>query len=231
MDDLTSHAGSQSYGPEETMVGLHEWLVERALDGVSRSNGVLDLGCGSGAWLRRLRAAGFTSLTGLDWDATPTSDGEIRIVRGDLEVKDLGLGDQKFGLVSLVEVIEHMHNPGFVLSHAANHVRDDGVVLVTTPNIQSLIQRFKYLVTGRFGHFDDAANPTHYQPVLLDAWVRMLPRYGLKLDQRRTYPEANRFGGLNPIWRIAAMTTSFALPNPLPGESLVLRLVPTRRGS
>lgn len=215
---------AEGFGSEITAPGLHSWLVEHALADVAKTGGVLDLGCGAGAWLRRLEAAGFTRLVGVDWSAAPMATQNMRIISSDLERTELGLGEEKFGLVTLVEVIEHMHNPGALLKLAARHLGEDGVILITTPNIQSLIQRMKFFVTGRFAHFDYGSDPTHYQPVLLDAWKRMLPSYGLTIESVTTWPSANRLGGVHPAWQTLSSIASLIMANPLPGECLVLRL-------
>ena len=218
-------APTGAFGPEITAPGLHQWLVCEALADLSRPNGVLDLGCGAGAWLRRLQAAGFLNLRGVDWNTRIVDEPDFKISNADLEAEDLGLGDERYGLVCLIEIIEHMHNPGHLLRHAAKHLRDDGVVLITTPNIHSLIQRLKYLITGRFAHFDCGSDPTHYQPILIEAWKRMLPRYGLKIAREETWPHASQIGGIHPAWKYLAGAMSPFLKNPLPGECLVLRLV------
>lgn len=220
-----ANAPTGAFGPEITAPGLHQWLVGEALADVSRTNGVLDLACGAGAWLRRLQAAGFSQLRGVDWNTPIVDEPELQITNGDLEADEIGLGDAQFGLVCLVEIIEHMHNPGRLLRHAVKHVRDDGVILITTPNVHSLIQRLKYLVTGRFAHFDFGSDPTHYQPVVIDAWKRMLPRYGLQIERIDTWPRSRHLGGIHPAWKYAAGALSPFLKDPFPGECLVLRLV------
>jgi 2-polyprenyl-3-methyl-5-hydroxy-6-metoxy-1,4-benzoquinol methylase len=53
---------------EMTATGLHAWLLPRvqALPGISNDSRVLDLGCGTGAWLQRLHDSGIKDLTGID---------------------------------------------------------------------------------------------------------------------------------------------------------------------
>lgn len=214
----------KEFGAEITAPGLHGWLVTHALSGVSKEGGVLDLGCGAGAWLRRLEASGYKRLVGVDRDTQPISTANLRIMSADLECQNLGLDGEKFGLVTLVEVIEHMHNPGALLRVAESHLAEAGAVLITTPNIHSLIQRVKFFLTGRFAHFDSGSDPTHYQPVLLDAWKRMLSSYGLELDSVTSWPQSRHLGGVHPAWKYLAGMASLVAPDPLPGECLVVRL-------
>lgn len=215
---------TREFGAEITAPGLHTWLVTHALTDIPRDKGVLDLGCGAGAWIRRLEAAGFKRLVGVDRDTATVVTENVRIKGADLEREDLGLGEEKFGLVTLVEVIEHMHNPGALLRVAEAHLAPGGAILITTPNIHSLIQRLKFLITGRIAHFDAGSDPTHFQPLLLDAWKRMLPEYGLKLDSVTTWPNSRQVSGIHPAWKYLAAVSSVMLRDPLPGECLVLRL-------
>jgi SAM-dependent methyltransferase len=168
---------------------------------------------------------GFTDLVGVDRFTRPIDEDGLSIrVVDDLESSDLGLGNMKFALVTMIEVIEHMTSPGVLLAHASQHLANDGVILITTPNIHSLIQRLKFLGTGRFGHFDAGSDPTHFQPLLLDAWERMLPKWNLEVERRWTIPDANVFGGVSFVWRLGASVLAPILGNPLPGECLGLML-------
>lgn len=215
---------SQSnFGDEKTATGLHAALIEELLRRSSPTN-VLDLGCGEASWLKRLQKAGFGENVGIDWKAEEFRSNDLIVLRGNIESDDLGLGDAKFGLITMIEVIEHMMNPGKLLNQAQRHLAPQGLVLITTPNIHSLIQRLKFLVKGRFTHFDAGSDSTHYQPLLLEAWKRLLPFYGFAIVDCWTYPKANRLDGINQSWRYLAAVLQLFLRNDLPGEILCILL-------
>lgn len=215
-----SAADDNQFGVAYSVPGLHQAVVESLKD-FPRDTPILDLGCGSGALLRRIQAAGFTNLTGLDWSLEPRQEGGITYLRADLTEPGLDLG-QKFGLILAVEVVEHMPNIGLVLEAIRNQLLPDGRLLITTPNVVSLNQRIKYLVTGRLTHFDEAGDPTHYLPVVPVAWGKMLRFYGLEPTAEWSHPKNNNVNGVNPIWRLAAGVLQLVLPNPLPGENLFM---------
>jgi SAM-dependent methyltransferase len=212
-----------TFGREKAAFGLHDFLIQEILQRSQPTN-ALDLGCGEAAWLRRLHKAGFGELVGIDLSPPPVAPENMTILSANLESEDLGLKEKTFGLITMIEVIEHMGNPGKLLGHVKRYLRNDGLALITTPNIHSLIQRLKFLVTGRFTHFDYGSDPTHYQPVLLDAWKRLLPSYGLAIADCWTYPRANRLDGVNPLWRHGAAVLQPFFPNRLPGEILCIVL-------
>src|SRR5713101_7302923 len=100
---------------ELTLPGLHEALLEKLarLAGINTRTPVLDLGCGTGAWLSRLAHHGFTNLRGVDNGsmAPLTTDSSYTCSQADIEDLDLGLGYAEFGLITAIEVLEHVENP------------------------------------------------------------------------------------------------------------------------
>ena len=56
---------------EQAVLGQHESLlgVIQTLAGISHASPILDLGCGTGAWLKRLYDAGYRNLYGIDHDS------------------------------------------------------------------------------------------------------------------------------------------------------------------
>ena len=57
------------------------------------------------------------------------------IQQGDAEQFEL---DEDFDVIIAGELVEHLSNPGLFLDCARNHLREDGVILLTTPNHFSL---------------------------------------------------------------------------------------------
>ena len=138
---------------ELTLAGLHQALLVKlaTLSGIDLQTPVLDLGCGSGAWLARLGRHGFTDLRGVDnGSMVPMEAGNGYICsQADLDNPDLGLGDAKFGLITAIEVLEHMENPGHLLGHVRRHLAADGYFLLTTPNVHSVRARVRFAVSGK----------------------------------------------------------------------------------
>ena len=215
--------------PELTLPGLHEALLDRIaqLPGISSETSILDLGCGSGAWLARLARHGFKSLHGVDNQSFVTFPdlGELPISfsLADLDNDpELGLGEAKFGLITAIEVIEHVHNPGRLLRHVASHLSDNGYFVVTTPNVHSVRARLRFALTGKLAGFDAtnvSAEPTHLYPVFVTCLDRLLSRYELKTSLRWTFP-LDDGGGTRPLRRLLARVSSLILSNEYPGDSL-----------
>ncbi len=100
---------------------------------------VLDVGCGSGDFLRTLEARGFRDLTGVDPFLPFESrvDGACRFVRGEVTQ----LRGERFDLVTMHHVIEHAPDTQRMLQDVAAVLAPDGVLLVRTPLVDSWAAR------------------------------------------------------------------------------------------
>lgn len=67
------------------------------------------------------------SLVGIDPSAAPESG----ILAGNMESHDLG---RRFDVIVAGDVIEHVDNQGLFLRNVREHLKDDGRLIITTPN-------------------------------------------------------------------------------------------------
>lgn len=145
---------------------------------------VLDLGGGTGAWTERLAQSGFPDITALDQNPSGFK-GSARFIHADLNQDFASLGpDQGFRLITALELIEHLENPTHFLRQCASLLALDGVLLITTPNIQSMPARIKFLFSGRLRHFDANGDQTHISPVDSFLLGRLAARAGLSVCDR-----------------------------------------------
>lgn len=205
---------------ERTLAGLHEHLIGR-LPSVPLSAAILDVGCGTGAWLERLSRAGFKRLWGVDLDLTGLAFRGATTAVADLDAEQVPFGDQRFDVITAIEVVEHLENPGRLYRLFDRLLSETGFALITTPNIHSLNARLRHFVTGRVGQFDEKGEPTHVMPVLLDGVLRILPRHGLEIAAQWGYPDHGSIIYRRPL-QLAARVLSLALPDTVPGDTLCL---------
>jgi 2-polyprenyl-3-methyl-5-hydroxy-6-metoxy-1,4-benzoquinol methylase len=79
-----------------------------------------------------------------------------------------GLGDRPFDVVTSLEVIEHLENPSLFLRECSHLVSEAGFILLTTPNIENVAGRLRFLWTGHIRGFDRDERwnePTHITPI------------------------------------------------------------------
>lgn len=100
---------------------------------------VFDYGCGSGRFLRFARQLGMETF-GLDSSANAVAVGQstgLRCAVGSYEA--LPLSDEKFDLIRLNHVLEHVDEPVRALGALRPHLATGGHVVVTVPNTESAV--------------------------------------------------------------------------------------------
>lgn len=95
---------------------------------------LLDFGCGSGKFLRRMASLGW-SVTGLDLGERAVREVQnsgLRALRGTLPHPELSPGS--FDVVTMRHSFEHVPDPRTVLAAARDLLTPDGLLLVNVPN-------------------------------------------------------------------------------------------------
>jgi len=131
----------------------------------------IDVGSGQGAFAARLRDNGYpvvavdknpddfrahgVSFIALDFDDAKQVEAFMRDHRG---VYDVAVG---------MEVIEHVENPWEYFRFLLSLIKPGGIVLLTTPNAESIYSRIDFLFTGLFAHFTkaDLTGSGHINPL------------------------------------------------------------------
>jgi SAM-dependent methyltransferase len=205
---MSGENGFQSTLPVRALPGTHERLVETALRYVAPGARALDLGAGSGALTERLLAANFR-VTAADIGSAFQPKAEFVSIDCNDPNFDRAL-TERFDLIASVEVIEHLENPTAFLRSICRLLTPNGVAILTTPNVENVAARLKFLLGGKLRAMDEHA-PEHVTPIHLDLFVRkIVPASGLTLADHFVHPK-NKF----PLTARNYMTPFFRLLIPL----------------
>jgi len=112
-------------------------MILRTCEGTS----LLDVGCGKGEFTK-LYVDNFERVVGVEplkkyFREADRSTG-VEYIQGDGETFDL---DENFDVIVLSMVIEHTSNPVTVLRNCKRHLAEDGIIIVFTPNANSITRR------------------------------------------------------------------------------------------
>jgi SAM-dependent methyltransferase len=206
---------------ERTISGLHDFL-EKSIPSMAKDAQVLDVGCGTGAWLKRLGGLGYRNLAGIDIDVGPPKLGETTLNQVDLDWEEFPFEDASFDLVTSIEVIEHLENTGVYLREVMRVLKPGGYFLLTTPNTQSLLARLRFFLTGKLKGFDEKGDKTHISPIVLFPFRRILVRHGCEIDRIFHFPEDGRSITSLRVTRIATALVGFLIKDRYPGDIICI---------
>jgi SAM-dependent methyltransferase len=126
------------------LAGLLRWqnasVAQRFVAEHGRDAAVLDFGCGDGSFLLSLYEQGVRDLVGYEPHEREASytPGEIRFYS---DVDSLVASGQRFDVIRMNHVIEHLHAPDSTVTALAALLSEGGRILVQTPNPDTLSAR------------------------------------------------------------------------------------------
>jgi len=170
----------------------HEKVIE-LVPKIDKDIDIVDLGCGKGEVVRKLKELEFKNISYCD--LKDNFDGNVKIC--DLN-NTIPYKSSSFDLVVSTEVIEHLENKFLFFSEVKRVLKRNGVFIFSTPNLSNIPNRILYLITGRFIEFNIKEFPEHKNPFF--NWE--LPRF-FKIE-KITY---NR--GFIPLVRLPFITNKF----------------------
>ena len=106
------------------------WLYPIKGMRLKKNSKILDIGCGSGGWLERLKELGYNRLYGIDKFAPEFTSKQIHFIQGDIDCAENVGG---YDLITLHHSFEHMEKPLEVLGKIKNLLALDGRVIIRIP--------------------------------------------------------------------------------------------------
>lgn len=183
---------AESYAPFNARPGLAQRLGERLAQReanylaslVEPSRAVVDIGCGTGRFLERLRRAGWRgTLAGLEPapDVAAAAARRLGVPVQTGSIEDMDIDEGSMGTVVLRHVIEHLRDPREALRRVRRILEPRGFVYVATPDARALAAT----VFGRYWHGYDP--PRHLFAFTRDGLRRLLAREGFEVVDERWF--------------------------------------------
>lgn len=158
IDDKRKEASELSLGSSSDEI-LNE-VVKRfiALE-ADKSKKIIDIGCGQGTLLRKIKALGYENLVGCDYtDFGKNNDYDFFQHDCNLPFPEQY---KDFDIVLCSEVIEHIENPWGFMRHVKKIVAPHGQVIFSTPNNESFLSLITFMFKGYFSAFGPKNYPAH----------------------------------------------------------------------
>ena len=125
-----------------------------------KGKAVLDIGCNIGSFLSSAKELGF-ELIGVEPNpgaAKHCEDNGFKVIKSFFSKDTLKGMENKFDLIHLGDITEHVTNPLEVMKNVTGFAKIGGAILISTPNIDSLIARtFQIKPNEHILYFDKAS--------------------------------------------------------------------------
>ncbi|MHC4946202.1 MAG: class I SAM-dependent methyltransferase [Planctomycetota bacterium] len=167
--------------------GLHEKAFEVFSQHVPTGSRVLELGCGPGAFTKRLLDHGYEVMPS-DLDPKISFDRIARRIDLNIPFRRKFNGEQ-FDAACLIEVLEHVENPRHVLRELLPLLKNKGILFVSTPNASGLYSRMRFFFTGEMASFTDSdyRGKGHMTPLTFWHLRNMFKELPLEIIENRFY--------------------------------------------
>ena len=162
---------------------------------------VLDLGCinhnlelfyseSLHSYMKKV-AKNIVGLDTLEKEANTLNKKGYKIFVGNVEKFSL---KQKFDVVVAGEIIEHLSNPGGMLECVNRHLKENGLLIITTPNTYALDRCIIPIIRGG----KQPVNPEHTCYYTHETLSELLRRYGFVIEEyfySNENPDTKEFKG------------------------------------
>lgn len=140
-EDYVSHSDTQKgivnklyHAARKIMLSKKYRFIKKIISGKT----ILDIGCGTGYFLNYMQKKGYQTL-GIEVNEDARSFGKQHFGLTILSPDELFNGkiNQKFKVITLWHVLEHLYQPELYLQKIAERLDDDGVLIFALPNPDS----------------------------------------------------------------------------------------------
>ncbi|MDH3461852.1 MAG: class I SAM-dependent methyltransferase [Burkholderiaceae bacterium] len=133
--------------PIQADVETHQLTVRIAMDLLAHGSDVLDVAAGHGALSKSLIDAGYR-VACTSWNDNVDLNIECYRIDLDKAFTRADVGSRGYALVCALEIIEHVENPAQLLRSLASLLDEGGILVLSTPNVESAQARVEWFLRG-----------------------------------------------------------------------------------
>ncbi|UCF08778.1 MAG: class I SAM-dependent methyltransferase [Thermoplasmata archaeon] len=184
---LYTYEAGYHIGCKDDSTDLERWFhrAEKYYDLIAyhKTGGrILDIGCGGGLFLKVAKDHGWETY-GVEISSDTSSHARQRygldVTTGTLE--ETHFEPRFFDVVTMWDVIEHMEDPSHAMTIVHGILKDDGIVTISTPNIDGLFPRTSYKISSKIKYWPHPEPPHHLFQFSKETISQLLNRTGFEV--------------------------------------------------
>lgn len=155
--DFYNFEGSLNYTVDRPIVNREKKALKSILKNIGSKENIkmLEVGCGNGVFFDFISKNVNCKIdyTGIDYseyqiklfkERNIDKKHSINLMNASIE-KKLPLTDNSFDIIYMGEIIEHLYNPDLIISECYRLLKKDGVLIITTPNMNAWYNRIIFI--------------------------------------------------------------------------------------
>lgn len=184
---MNKEFNSKAYNKKFIITSLDKIRIDKILHMIGIKKDVLDIGCGDGFMLEKIKKTG-NFVSGIEL----AENALLRARKRGFKVYSLDLNGnwsnrikKRFDVVLAGEIIEHIFDTDKFLQNIRKVLKENGYLVLTTPNIASLGRRI-YLLLGLNPIIEYTARPSdagHIRYFTRSTLSNLLKENGYKIEQ------------------------------------------------
>lgn len=199
---------SDYYKPVKGIAAITEKLFlsrrKKLVEALKKQGSLLDVGCGDGQFLKIMADNGWR-VCGVE-TATSAADRlnkeKYSIYYGTLKENIFNAED--FDVITIWQALEHFDDPEEYLAIIYRILKEDGILVISIPNIDSFQARFS---RNKWFHLDLPRHKWHFTPETI---LEMLTKYSFYVKQIKHFSiEYNPFGWWQSLFNLLGCEMNF----------------------
>jgi 2-polyprenyl-3-methyl-5-hydroxy-6-metoxy-1,4-benzoquinol methylase len=183
---------------------MSDQRINYLINRISPNKAVLDVGCAQNPAIYKTISKKSTLTVGIDIDEKTI----IKMAKSGARVFKMNAENinlpYKFDYIIAGEIIEHLSNPGLFLRSAKKHLKRGGEIILTTPNVSSLLLYFLVVM------LDKTQDPTHVYYFDHKNLAVLVKRFNLEIAHTKYIPPEVKFLGTGPFRMVFYIGTLIA---------------------
>ena len=140
---------------EMAAYGLHSDVFKMLNPYLKKGMHILDFGCGQGAFSQRLVDIGMiVDACDINTDQIKANVNKKITLDLNKEINPDSFSD-KYDMLIALEILEHLQNPCKYLNDCLTLLKDDGIIVLSTPNISNFVSRLRFFMMGSLIAFEN----------------------------------------------------------------------------